>query len=130
MSVDPFDTGALYDVRDTIKAAIDAELSDTVTVHSSWGPTPTGPTVILDGGGWTRTTGCGFDYTVRINVCNGNQAGSAVPGVEECARQVFDVLVAVGYPIQTVPPSGTLKIGDRDYPSIQMTLVLSLTPEG
>lgn len=124
-----FDTGALYDVRETLATIIeDGDLG--CTVFSSWGPAPVGPTVVLDGGGWQRETAQGMYYTIRVNVTYGDQSGEAIPKIEELARQVWDVMYAAGWPVDTVPPPGVLKFGDREYLAVQMSITRQLTPEG
>ena len=122
-----FQAGPLVTVRQGIASALD-DLDDDVTVYPSW-TSPSGPSVVLDGGGWKTTTGCGMAYTVRINCVFGNQAGTANDDVEELARQVFDLLRQSEYPVDPVPPVGILKFGDRDYPAVQITVTVDLRPE-
>jgi hypothetical protein len=125
---DSFTTGPLYDIRTTIAGQITAILGDTVTVYTEWA-SPSGPSVILDGGGWTQLTGCGLHYTLKVDCVLGNQSGQANAAVEELARQVYDALRQNEYSVDPVPAPGTLKFGDRDYPACQITITFPLNPE-
>lgn len=124
-----YQTGPLFDTRETIAQQIEAVL-DGVTVYREWAA-PSGPSVVLDGGGWSQNVaGYGFDYTLRVNCCLGNQSGRANAEVEELARQVFDALRQNNWSVEPVPPPGTLKFGDRDVPSVQMKIHIQHTPTG
>lgn len=125
------DDGPLQRLRGTIADEIDAIVNDptpVATIYSEW-QAPTGPAIILDGGGWKQGTGCGMTYTLRVNCVVGNQSGVALAHVEELTRLTYDALRQRGYSVQPVPPPGTIKFGDRDYPASQIKCDITLEIE-
>lgn len=124
----PLADGPLTRLRTLIAGQIDAIINDpdpVATVYSEW-QAPSGASVILDGGGWKQTQGCGMQYTLRVNCIFGSGSGTALGDVEELTRLVYDALRQNEYPCDPVPPPGTIKFGDRDYPACQIKITMQL----
>lgn len=122
------DDGPLQRLRVDVATALDAIINDpddVVTILSEW-QAPSGPSIVLDGGGWRQGTGCGMTYTLRVNCVVGNQSGVALAHVEELTRRAYDALRQMDYNVQPVPPTGTIKFGDRDYPASQIKCEIPL----
>jgi len=125
------DAGPLSEVRTLIGGQIGDIINDPdeiATIYTEW-QAPAGAAVVIDGGGWRQTLGCGMEYKVRVNCVFGNQSGVANSHVEELARQVFDALRQNNYQVDPVPPPGKLTFDGRDYPACQIIVTMNLSPE-
>lgn len=82
--------------------------------HADLLPVVGTPSVVIRPDGWTAGTAVRQVYGVRVLVLYTDGVGTAVPSVEELARQVFVALRAAGYTVGDVPPPAPFTFGDGE----------------